>query len=81
MAAKYEISAVYTDYRAMIQAGGLDAVVVSTPDDLHYPMTMRALDAGLHVLCEKPMALTLVQAQEMYECAEAAGVKHMVCFT
>ena len=81
MATKYDIPAVYTDYRAMIEAGGLDAVVVSTPDDLHYPMTMSALDVGLHVLCEKPLALTLAQAQEMYERAEAAGLKHMVCFT
>jgi predicted dehydrogenase len=81
MAAKYDVNAVYTNYRAMIEAGDLDAVVVSTPDDQHYPMTMAALDAGLHVLCEKPMALTLAQAQEMYERAEAAGVKHMVCFT
>ncbi|HUT18304.1 MAG TPA: Gfo/Idh/MocA family oxidoreductase, partial [Anaerolineae bacterium] len=81
MADKYGIPLVYTDYREMIEVGDLDAVIVSTPDDLHYPMTMAALDAGLHVLCEKPMALDRTQAKEMYEKAEAAGVKHMVCFT
>ena len=81
MAGKYESPLVFTDYRDMIEKGHLDAVIVSTPDDLHYPMTMDALDAGLHVLCEKPMALNLAQAKEMYEKAESAGVKHMVFFT
>jgi predicted dehydrogenase len=81
MASKYDIPQVYMDYREMIEVGDLDAVIVSTPDDLHYPMTMAALDAGLHVLCEKPMALELWQAKEMYEKAAAAGVQHMICFT
>jgi len=81
MAAKYGIPLVFTDHRDMIAKGNLDAVIVSTPDDLHYPMTMDALDAGLHVLCEKPLALSVAQAKEMYERAEAARVKHMVCFT
>jgi predicted dehydrogenase len=81
MAAKHGIPLVFTDYRDMIAKGDLDALIVSTPDDLHYPMTMDALDAGLHVLCEKPLALNATQAEEMYETAEAAGVKHMVCFT
>ncbi len=81
MATKYDIPRIYTDYREMIETGNLDAVIVSTPDDMHYPMTMAALDAGLHVLCEKPMALNAAQASEMYNKAEAAGVKHMICFT
>jgi predicted dehydrogenase len=81
MAHKYDIPLVYTDYREMIEKGNLDAVVVSTPDDMHYPMTMAALDARLHVLCEKPLALNAALAREMYEKAEAVGVKHMVCFT
>ncbi len=52
----------------------LDAVVVSTPDDLHHPMTMAAIEAGLHVLCEKPLAMTAPLAKEMLERAEAKGV-------
>jgi predicted dehydrogenase len=59
----------------------LHALLVVTPDDLHYSMTMDALDAGLHVLCEKPLALNARQAREMYEKAEAVGVKHMTFFT
>jgi predicted dehydrogenase len=81
MAQKYSIPNVYTDYCEMLQQGNMEAVVIAVPDDLHYPMTMAALDAGLHVLCEKPMAFSLAQAKEMFVKAEAAGVKHMVCFT
>lgn len=81
VARKYGFPQVFTDYREMIRTANLDAVVVSTPDDLHYPMTMAALEAGLHVLCEKPLALNAAQAKEMYETAEATGVKHMVLFT
>jgi predicted dehydrogenase len=81
MASKYAIPAVFSDYRAMFERAGLDAVVIATPDDQHYPMTMDALDAGLHVLCEKPLALTLEHARAMYAKAEATRVKHMVSFT
>jgi predicted dehydrogenase len=77
----FDIPQVYTDYRAMIDQGGLDAVVVTTPDDLHYPMTIDALDAGLHVFCEKPLASNAAQAQEMLAKAEAAGLVHGVFFT
>ncbi|HRW09960.1 MAG TPA: Gfo/Idh/MocA family oxidoreductase, partial [Caldilineaceae bacterium] len=59
LAKKYAIPAIYSDYREMIEQGNLDAVVVATPDDLHYPMVMAALDAGLHVICEKPLASTV----------------------
>ena len=81
MAGKYGVPLVFTDYRGMIEKADLDALIVSVPDDLHYPMTMDALDAGLHVLCEKPLGLNVEQARAMYEKAEAAGVKHMVSFT
>ena len=81
MAAKYKISQVYTDYREMIAQGGLDAVVVITSDDTHYEIVMAALDAGLHVLCDKPIALNVSDAKAMYEKAEAVHVKHMVMYT
>ena len=81
LAHKYEIPNVYSDYRDMLQQGDLDAVIVAVPDDLHYPITMAALDAGLHVLCEKPLAFSLHQAKMMLAKAESAGVKHMTYFT
>jgi predicted dehydrogenase len=54
---------------------------VATPNDSHYTQAMGALHAGLHVLCEKPLALTYVQASEMAQLADRQGVKHMVPFT
>jgi len=81
MAGKYDIPRVFVDYREMIFHADLDAVVIATPPDLHYPMVMAALDAGLHVMCEKPLALNAHQARQMYEMAEAAGVVHMIHFT
>lgn len=81
LADKYAIPLVFTDYNELIEQGHLDALFVLTPDDLHYPITMRALEAGLHVMCEKPLALDAMHAREMYEKAEAVGVKHGVFFT
>jgi len=81
VAKTHKIPEVFTDYREMIEKGNLDAIVIATPDDLHYEMTMESLNAGLHVLCEKPLAVTVAQAAEMTEKAEAISVKHMVFFT
>lgn len=81
LAAKFQIEQVFTDYHAMIKNGRLDGIVVASPDDLHYPMVMAALKAGLHVLSEKPLGLTVAQAQEMLDAADTAGVKHLVEFT
>lgn len=81
LAARHEIPLVFTDYHEMLANAALDAVVVAVPDDLHFPVVMEALDAGWHVLCEKPLANDLGQARAMYEKAEAAGLRHMVYFT
>jgi predicted dehydrogenase len=81
IADKYAIRAVFTDYHDMIARADLDAIVIATPDDLHCEMTMVALDAGLHVLCEKPLALNATDARAMYDKAEAQGVCHMTYFT
>lgn len=81
LASQFGIPQVFIDYRAMVEQGNLDAVIVAAPDDLHYEMTMCALDAGLHVLCEKPLALNAADARAMYEKAEQVGVKHMALFT
>jgi predicted dehydrogenase len=81
MARKYEIAGVFTDYHEMIEKAELHALIIAAPDDLHYAMAMDALNAGLHILCEKPMARNVEQAREMYEKAESVGVRHMVMFT
>ena len=81
MAEKYDIPDVYTDYNQMIEQSDIDAVIVSTPDDTHYEMVMAALNAGKHVLCEKPVANNADHAREMAEKAASTGVKHMVMYT
>jgi predicted dehydrogenase len=78
IAAKYNIPQLYASYSEMFARAGLDAVVIAAPDDQHYAMTMAALEAGLHVLCEKPLALNVAHARAMYENAEARQLIHMV---
>ena len=62
----------FTRFDDMLQAG-LDAVCLCTPNDLHVPMAHAAFKAGLHVLCEKPMAATLPEATRMIAAAKKAG--------
>ena len=81
LARKFNIPNVYSDYRDLVGSGQVDTVVIATPDDLHHPMTLAAVDAGLHVVCEKPLALSAADAREMAVRADAAGVKHMTFFT
>lgn len=68
----------YTDYRKMIQNPDLDAVIVAATNTTHAEMSIAALDAGKHVMCEKPMATTLDEAQKMINAAERSGKKLMI---
>ncbi|QDU33960.1 1,5-anhydro-D-fructose reductase [Poriferisphaera corsica] len=69
---------VYTDYKKMLKDADIDAVIVSTPNKLHAPMTIAAFKAGKHVLVEKPMATTRLEAKKMIEAAKAARKYLMV---
>jgi len=71
----------FDSYEAMLASGLVDAVVVETPPELHYPMTMAALAKGLRVACEKPLATSVAQARGMEEAATRAGVRTAVNFT
>ncbi|MGV2982733.1 Gfo/Idh/MocA family protein [Microbacterium sp. AGC85] len=68
---------VYADYRDMIAAGGLDAVDICLPHHLHAEAVIAAADAGLHVLCEKPLCLTLDEAAAIAAAVERNGVTVM----
>ncbi len=68
-----------TDWKELIAREDIDVVDIVAPNHLHAEMALAAIKAGKHVLCEKPLALTLEQAKEMYEAAEKAGITHMVC--
>ncbi|MEM1569207.1 MAG: Gfo/Idh/MocA family oxidoreductase [Candidatus Bathyarchaeia archaeon] len=71
----------FTDYRELLAVKDLDAVCICTPHFLHNPMTMDALNAGKHVLVEKPMAMTVREADDMIAKARAKGLKLGVAFT
>ncbi len=69
-----------TDYRSLIARDDVGLVDVVTPGNTHYEIVLAALEAGKHVLCEKPLANTLFEAREMVEAAGEAGTVNMVCF-
>lgn len=70
---RWNIAARLTDYRDLVARGDVDAVLVANPDVFHAPVTLAALAAGKHVLVEKPMCLTLREADEVAAAGERAG--------
>lgn len=68
----------YCDYRELLSRDDIDAVVIVTPDHIHCEQTIGALEAGKHVLCEKPMALTMEECKDMIAAAERTGNKLMI---
>ena len=81
LADKFGVPDRFTDWRELIARGGLDLVAIVTPNVLHHPVAMAAIEGGLHVLCEKPLALTAAQAREMAAAAEARKVATLTFFT
>lgn len=81
MADRWDVPVVAPDWRTMLERDDLDAVIVASPNDTHHEITMAALDRGLAVLCEKPIAMDVAQAYEMADAAARAGVTTMVPFT
>jgi predicted dehydrogenase len=81
LAEKYGVPGVYADYGTMLASEELDGVCISTPNHLHVPMVRGALARGLHVMCEKPLALEAADARSLLEAARAARVTHGVNFS
>ncbi len=81
LAAKYNIRQTFTDWGRMIARSGLDVVVLATPNALHYPQALAAIQVGTHVICEKPLALNATQARELATRADTAGVQGLTFFT
>lgn len=67
-----------TDFRELATAPEVEAVVVASPPHLHHAMVLSALEAGKHVLCEKPMARNLAEARDMVNIGDRVGVVRMV---
>lgn len=70
----------YTDVKDMVAKEELDAVSVCTWNAAHAPCTIAALEAGLHVLCEKPMAMNVAEAEAMRDAAKRSGKLLMIGF-
>ena len=77
----FHISNRYTDPLAMLATEQLDVVSVCVPNIFHHPMTIAALQAGSHVLCEKPMAMQASEARAMLAAAQQAGRRIMINFS
>ncbi|MHA2501893.1 MAG: Gfo/Idh/MocA family protein [Candidatus Kariarchaeaceae archaeon] len=67
-----------TDWKKIVESDEIDAISVVTPPSMHHEMTMAALDAGKHILCEKPLASTLDEAVLMKNRSEDSGLITMV---
>jgi len=70
---------VATDWREVIANPDIDAIDINTGNDTHAPIAIAAAKAGKHVLCEKPLALTVADAKAMVTAVKKAKVVHMVC--
>jgi myo-inositol 2-dehydrogenase / D-chiro-inositol 1-dehydrogenase len=74
MAARHGVPASFGDYRAVLELDDVDLVCVASPNDTHRPVVVDAAAAGKHVMCEKPLARTLEEADDMIAATEASGV-------
>lgn len=77
-AERLDIPEASVDLDAVLARGDVDAVTIATPPYAHAPVSIATARAGKHVLCEKPFALDVVEAEEMLAVAEQAGVTHLV---
>jgi len=79
-AAKYGIPQVYDSYAVLLADPNIDAIYNPLPNHLHGEWTIRALEAGKHVLCEKPLAANAAEAEQMATVAETTGLVLMEAF-
>jgi predicted dehydrogenase len=79
MGAGFSISTIASDYRDILRDPTIDAVHICTPNAQHFPMAKEALQAGKHVLCEKPLATSVEEGEELVSVAEKEGLRNCVC--
>jgi predicted dehydrogenase len=75
LAQEASIGQVFDDYAALLASDEIDAVYIPLPNSEHRQWTIAAAEAGKHILCEKPLALTAAEAEEMVAAAERRGVQ------
>lgn len=70
----------YDDYDELLSSGAVDAAYIALPNEMHADFVLRALNAGIHVLCEKPVTTTVADARVIRRAAQRAGVQFMVAY-
>jgi glucose-fructose oxidoreductase len=70
----------YDEVDELFASGAIDAVYIALPNDMHKEYTLRAARAGLHVLCEKPMAVSSRECEQMIRATRQARVKLMIAY-
>src|SRR6202050_3543169 len=79
LGAGFSIPKIATDYREILRDPSIDAVHICTPNAQHFPMVKAALQAGKHVLCEKPLTTSVEEGEELVALAAQQGVRNCVC--
>src|SRR5690625_5000226 len=69
-----------TDWNDLVRREDIDLIDINAPSNVHKEIAIAAAEAGKHIYCEKPLALTLADSREMLEAVQKTGVKHMVGF-
>ena len=78
LSSQYPFKSSVVDYQKLLDDHSVDLVDICLPHDLHYPVTMQAIQAGKHVILEKPISNSLPEADEMIAAAEQAGLRFYV---
>ena len=74
LAKRYGISSVFTDYREMLKDPAIEMVTIAAPNRLHAQMALDCARTGKHIVCEKPLAMTIDEAEQMIDSADRNGV-------
>ena len=80
-AKEHGIPLAFGSYQEMIDSDEIDAVINTLPNSMHHEWTLKAADAGKHILCEKPLSATMAEGREMKAAAHANGVVLVEAFT
>lgn len=80
LAARYEVPVVADSLTELLERARPDVVSVASPPPAHHAQVLEAVDAGCHVLCDKPVAMTAAEAEEMLTAATKKGVRHATGF-
>jgi len=79
LAEGFDIPTVTADYRQVLADSSIEVVHICTPNAQHYAMAREALEAGKHVVCEKPLATTTEEGQQLVALAQSKGLRNAVC--